>query len=58
MNDIDILEEYVELCKTTGMDKERGQAISNLIAENKELKEENNELKEKLYRARSNTDEH
>lgn len=37
--DIKILEDYIELCKTTGMDKARAKEIENLIARNKELEE-------------------
>lgn len=50
-NDIDILEELQICCDSDiGISKECFTAISNLISENKELKEENNVLKqEKEY---------
>lgn len=46
--DIKILEDYIQLCKTTGMDKLRAEAIENLIARNKELEETKSKVREKI----------
>lgn len=41
------LEEYIKLCKITGMDKSRAEAIEKVIEENKQFKSKIKEIRDK-----------